>query len=118
MESLGAKIEKLKNAWHEFTMGIMDSELVKTGVDILTKFLEIINKATSGLGGLANSISKVITILTIFKMGKKIFETFKPLILKTISEWKDMFEGGAYEAGVSYGKGFKAGLQSELTNAN
>ena len=42
MESLEAKVEKLKNAWHDFTMGIMNSDLVKTGVDILTKFLEII----------------------------------------------------------------------------
>ena len=117
MESLSAKIEKLKNAWHEFTMGIMDSELVKTGVDILTKFLEIINKATSGIGGLADSLTKVVSILAIFKMGKKIFEAFKPIILEVIQEWKNLFEGGAYEAGVSYGKGFKAGLKSELQDA-
>jgi hypothetical protein len=48
-DSLASKIEKLKNAWHEFTMGIVDSDLVKFGVDILTKFLEVINTMTSGI---------------------------------------------------------------------
>jgi hypothetical protein len=39
LEGVAAKLEKLKNAWHEFTMGIMNSDFVKLGIDILTKFL-------------------------------------------------------------------------------
>jgi hypothetical protein len=66
---LASKIERLKNAWHEFTMGIMNSDLVKFGVEILTKFLEVINKATGAFGGLAGSISKIATVLVAFKMG-------------------------------------------------
>jgi hypothetical protein len=73
MESLEAKVEKLKNAWHEFTMGIMNSDFVKLGVDILTKFLEIINKATKAFDGFGGSITKIATILTIFKVGKTLF---------------------------------------------
>ena len=80
MDSLESKIAKLENAWHEFTMGILESDLVKSGVDILTKFLEIINKATTGIGGLGDSFSKIVSILAIFKMGSKIFEKLKPTI--------------------------------------
>ena len=86
MESLEAKIEKLKNAWHEFTMGIMNSDLVKTGVDILTKFLEIINKATSGIGGLGGSLVKIVSVLNIFKLGSKIFSKFKDPMVKFFAE--------------------------------
>jgi TP901 family phage tail tape measure protein len=72
MDSLEAKIAKLENAWHEFTMGIMNSDLVKTGIDILTKLLEIINKATNGFNGLAGSITKILGIVAVFKLGKTI----------------------------------------------
>jgi hypothetical protein len=81
MDSLSAKIEKLKNAWHEFSMGILESDLVKIGVDILTKFLEVVNKATSSLDSMGNSLTKIMSVLTVFKLGSKIFEKFKEPIL-------------------------------------
>ena len=86
MDSLDAKLEKLKNAWHEFTMGIMNSELVKTGVDILTKFLEIVNKATNGLDGLGGSITKILGILTVFKLGKTIFDKLRTPMINFFAE--------------------------------
>jgi hypothetical protein len=58
-------------------MGIMESDLVKTGVDILTKFLEIVNKATSGIEGLGGSLTKIVSILGIFKLGNQIFAKFR-----------------------------------------
>jgi TP901 family phage tail tape measure protein len=67
MESLSAKLNELKNAWNEFSMGILESDLVKAGVDILTKFLEIINKTTGAFGGLGGSIMKIVTVIGIFK---------------------------------------------------
>ena len=86
MDSLEAKVEKLKNAWHEFTMGIMNSEFVKAGIDILTKFLEIVNNATSSLTGLGGSISKILSILTIFKLGSKIFDKLKTPLYNFFAE--------------------------------
>jgi hypothetical protein len=76
-ESLKSKVEKLKNAWHEFTMGILNSDLVKFGVDVLTKFMEVINKATSGFNGLAGSLVKIMSVISVFKVGMKVFEKFK-----------------------------------------
>lgn len=77
LESLGSKVAKLKNAWHEFTMGILESDLVKFGVDMLTKFLEVINKATSAFDGMGGSLMKIATTLAVFKLGSKIFDKLK-----------------------------------------
>jgi hypothetical protein len=54
-------------------MGIMDSDLVKFGVDALTKFLNIINKATSGLDGIGGSLTKIVGIVAIFNIGKALY---------------------------------------------
>ncbi|MBQ5475410.1 MAG: hypothetical protein IIT65_12135 [Lachnospiraceae bacterium] len=42
-ESLESKLARLKNAWNEFAMGILNSDLVKIGVDILTNLLNFVN---------------------------------------------------------------------------
>lgn len=109
MDSLEAKVEKLKNAWHEFTMGIMDSDLVKFGVDVLTKFLEIINKATSGIGGLGGSLIKILSILNIFKLGSKIFAKFKDPVVNLFAE----IVKKAGIAGEEAAKEFKKGVEKE-----
>ena len=113
MDSLEAKLEKLKNAWHEFTMGILNSDLVKAGVDILTKFFEIINKITHGLGdkGIGGGLTKIMSVLTIFKMGMKIFEKFKQPVIALFSEI-------VRQAGISgekSGQAYKEGLQRSQT---
>jgi hypothetical protein len=63
------KIEQLKVAWQEFAIGIFESDLIKFGVSILTKFLEVVNNATSKLDGMGNTISKIISIVALFKIG-------------------------------------------------
>jgi hypothetical protein len=50
-------------------MGILQSDLVKFGVDILTKFLEVVNKATSAFDGLGGTLLKVLTTISLFKIG-------------------------------------------------
>ena len=107
MDSLEAKVAKLENAWHEFTMGIMNSDLVKTGVDILTKLLEIINKATNSFNGLASSITKILGIVAVFKLGKTIFNKLREPMVK-------FFADIVREAGMTgerAGNAAKAGLE-------
>jgi hypothetical protein len=67
-------------------MGIMESDLVKTGIDILTKFLEIINKATSSFDGLFGSLTKISGIIAVFKMAQKLFNKFEPQMIKLYSK--------------------------------
>jgi hypothetical protein len=90
MESLGFKLEQLKNAWDTFAMGILNSDLVKLGVDILTKFLEIVNKATSAFKGLGGSIVKILSVITMFKLAQKIFDKIKKPIFKFFSDLTKM----------------------------
>ena len=111
MESLEAKVEKLKNAWHEFTMGIMDSDLVKFGVDFLTKFLEIINKATSAFDGMGGSIMKIISIFGIFKLGSKIFGMIKAPLMSFFMDVVKMAGEKGEESGQAFKKGAEKGAQ-------
>jgi hypothetical protein len=67
-------------------MGILESDLVKVGVDILTKFLEIINKATSAFDGLGGSIMKIMTVVSLFKLGQKLFEKFRAPMIKFFAD--------------------------------
>jgi hypothetical protein len=77
-------------------MGILDSDLVKTGVDIATKLLEIINKATNGIEGFGGDIIKIVGVFGIFKLGMKVFQKFKPAMIKffadVVKEAKDTGE--------------------------
>jgi hypothetical protein len=73
MESLEAKLQKLKNAWAEFTMGIANNEAIKDGVDLLTKLLETINRITDAgdgkVGKFTTSILRLGTVLLGLKGG-------------------------------------------------
>lgn len=114
MESLGSKLEKLKNAWHEFAMGILESDLVKFGVDVLTKFLEIVNKATGAFKGLGGSLVKIMSVLSVFKLGMKIFEKFKKPLMD-VFEWAAKMAGlQGYEAGKNFAEQAKAGAEETV----
>lgn len=111
LDSLSSKIEKLKNAWHEFTMGILESDLIKKGVDILTKFLEIINKATRSFDGMAGSLTKILSVVTIFKLGSKIFDKFKQPIADLFLYIVNMAESNGYNSAKKFHEGQKRYIQ-------
>ena len=76
-ESLESKLARLKNAWNEFAMGILNSDLVKAGVDLLTSLLNGINALTSGFGTLnsgagkfLNTFSKLMLLIGGLNLGK------------------------------------------------
>lgn len=71
MESLTAKLNTLKNAYHEFLMGILDSNIIKGGVDALTGLFNILNNLadlTGPLGGLV----KVLMAVGMFMGGRSL----------------------------------------------
>lgn len=76
-ESLESKLARLKNAWNEFAMGILNSDLVKIGVDILTNLLNFVNQLTTafgnlegGIGGVISSIAKLGVLVGGLSLGK------------------------------------------------
>ena len=68
LDSLEAKINKFKNAWNEFTMGIADSGMIKGAVDILTNLITAVNKLAKMTGPLEGFVKAFIAIGT-FKAG-------------------------------------------------
>ena len=57
-ESLESKLNRLKNAWNEFLMGLTNNEIIKGAVDLLTDILNTINKLTDAFGESGSSIAK------------------------------------------------------------
>lgn len=77
-ESLEAKLQKLKNAWQQFTMSIMNSDVIKAGVDALTKILETVNiliDKLSGGSGLIKSFLSLGTAIAAISGGNALLGT-------------------------------------------
>jgi archaellum component FlaC len=107
MDSLDAKLNQLKNAWTEFTTGILNSGVVKFFVDLLTNVLNTVNKMTAGFNTLSNgaqgivkSISKIGVITAVFNLAKSMFEKFK--------QWLSKYVTGI---GTTFGKGMADGFK-------
>lgn len=62
MESLTAKLNTLKNAYHEFLMGILDSNIIKGGVDALTGLFNILNNLADLTGPLSGLVKVLMTV--------------------------------------------------------
>ena len=99
LDSLDAKLQKLKNAWDTFTMGLANSEIVKGGVDLLTWILETVNKLTEAFDGIGGSVAKIGLAIAALRTGKGIF---------------NLFTGQAYSAGTQTGAKFAAGLVASI----
>jgi TP901 family phage tail tape measure protein len=62
LESLEAKLTKLKNAWDEFAMGLTNNVIIKGAIDTLTVLLTAVNKLIDGLSGGQGLIKSVMTL--------------------------------------------------------
>ena len=83
LESLDAKLQRLKNAWAEFTMGLADNEIIKFGVDLLTGLITAINGITEALPGATGNIAKLLITIGGLKAGGAIFDSFFKNLAKT-----------------------------------
>ena len=75
LESVETKVNKLKNAWNEFLMGIANDSAVRGFLDILIKILNGINKLTNGISGgngLLKSIANIGVAIGGLKLGKSL----------------------------------------------
>lgn len=74
-ESLESKINRLHNAWQEFTMNLSNNAIIKGAVDMLTGFLNIINKIITVGDTMNNSVASFaltlgMVIKTFTSLGK------------------------------------------------
>ena len=79
LDSMQSKLDRLRNAWNEFTMGLANNSVIKAVVDLLTNLLNTINKISSGVSG-NNGILKSLVDIGILmgglKMGRAAFSGF------------------------------------------
>ena len=74
-ESLESKLNRLKNAWNEFTMGLTNNVIVKGAVDVLTGLLNLVNKLTGAFGDGVGFILKWTAAFMAFKGLRDLFKT-------------------------------------------
>ena len=109
LESLEAKLNRLKSAWQEFTMGLADNKLVKTAVDGLTGFFNILNKILDKFSLGSSVIKSALSLFTVFtglKMGGR-------LVNSAIGGL-----GGMIDPNSSWTAGAKAGAISSKSSGN
>lgn len=73
LDSLDAKLTKLKNAWDQFAMGLANNEFIKGAIDVLTGLLNAMNSIIDGISGgngLAKSVLSLGFAFSAFKLGK------------------------------------------------
>ena len=75
LDSMETKLQKLKNAWDSFLLGITNNEIIKAGVDFLTILIEGVNNFTEALGPVGQILSRILVLILGLKAGQKIFDS-------------------------------------------
>ena len=115
LNSLDAKLNRLKNSWDTFVQGLANSSFIKASVDALAFLLNVLNKITDILG--ANGISDFAITLTLI-LG--IFSKLKTVVGNLLGEYqkfkKLIEEGKAFETAATAGSttGFEAGATAAI----
>ena len=73
-ESLESKLNKLHNAWEQFTTGIANQSIIKGVVDLLTNLLNTVNSVTDALDPLHTGWSKIVVAFLGFKAAKTVVD--------------------------------------------
>lgn len=124
LDSLDAKLTKLKNAWDQFAMGLANNEFIKGAIDVLTGLLNTINSIIDGISGgngLAKSVLSLGFAFSAFKLGKNFLGQIGAklrMALGTGTE-KDAQVAGktiAQNLGAGIGKGIKSLKTKDLGN--
>lgn len=62
LDSLQAKLTRLKTAWNEFTMGLSNNEIIGGVVTALTEMLKAVNGLIDGLSGGSGLVKSVLSL--------------------------------------------------------
>lgn len=94
LDSMQSKLDRLKNAWNEFTMGLANNSIIKAVVDLLTDLLNTINKISSGVSGNNGILKSLIDIGILaggLKLARGIFTGFFGWLTKTGEKTSNTF---------------------------
>ena len=107
-DSLASKLERLKTAWAEFTMGIANNQIIKAAIDGLTLLLKGVNELTKALSGGENgsgflkSVINTGALIIGIKGARAVLNGFFAFILNT-SKTAGVTAGANIGAGISKG---------------
>ena len=82
LDSLQAKLTRLKTAWNEFTMGLSNNEIIGGVVTALTEMLKAVNGLIDGLSGGSGLVKSVLSLGAAF-VGLKAGGAILDKILKS-----------------------------------
>lgn len=110
LESFQTKVERLKNAYNEFVLGIANSSVIKAGIDLLTGILTKLNELTKGATKTGTSFKKLMLSIGLFSGAKAVLKGFEKNILGSIAQ-------AFGKEGQNSGKSFIDGLKDSLSTA-
>ena len=109
LESFQSKLEKLKNSWDTFLMGIADNEVIKGAIDLLTGLLDSINKLTEKIDGIPGSLARIGIAVAGMKIGKEISAQFLGHLLEMKNNAAKIADGTGKTFVQRLGSWFKKG---------
>ena len=112
LESLEAKLNKLKNAVDIFWTNLANNEIIKFAVDLLTKVIETVNSLTSAFTQSKNGFMNFIGSLLQIGMAAGAFKLQQNAILGIFSKISAVSFGAGKKAGEQYSAGFGAGINT------
>lgn len=119
LDSMQTKLSQLGNAWDVFTRNLMNSDLLKVGVDLLTSILEVINSITNVFSNFPPVISSAFSITIIsafFTMAKKGATKVLALIANRFKQQTQEIKAEGANAGQGYGDNFGAQANQKITS--
>jgi TP901 family phage tail tape measure protein len=66
LDSMEAKLNKLKNAWDNFTTGLANNEIIKTAIDLLTEVLTCVNNLIDRISGENGLLKSALSLAAAF----------------------------------------------------
>ena len=125
LESMDTKLKQLKNAWDQFTMGLMNSDILKVAVDFGREFLDTVNRIINAVSGGNGLIKSIITLGATFG-GLTSARTFLSAGITNGFSWfkgetttKDMFKNILFSGRNNISKQFsQAGIDSAINFQN
>lgn len=121
LDSLEAKLTKLKNAWDQFAMGLANNEFIKGVVDVLTFLLNMLNSiinTISGGNGVIKSLTSLGIAFSVFKGIKSLLNgsKFGEGIISNLFGGKGKAEAEAGQTGRQAGNSFAINFKKQIQN--
>lgn len=118
LESMDTKLNKLKNAWDQFAMGLTNNSILKGAIDGLTTGLTVINKFIDAVGKISpapfanvnKSLLTLVGTLGALRLGGSAFFKHEGLLGGLLTGAGKFFQGESFS---SIGQSIKVGIEGQ-----